>query len=202
MPQTGTTPPLDLTLDRRETLAIGFVGRLVPEKGLDLLFRASVKLAGRWHLTVVGSGPAQEELEALAERLGIAARVTWLGALPSAELVQLWPTLDCLVIPSRTTARWVETFHLPLVQAMGYGVTIVGADSGALPELIDTAGLVVPEDDVPALTAALQHLNDSPRERERFGREGRLRVISEYTDDAVARRTLEFWERLLRRATA
>ncbi len=202
MPQAGTTPPLDLSRDRSDTLSIGFVGRLVPEKGLDLLFRACVKLAGRWHLTVVGSGPAQEELEALAEKLGIAARISWMGALPLSELAALWPRLDCLVIPSRTTSRWVETFHLPLIQAMGHGVTIVGADSGALPELIDTAGLVVPENDVPALTAALQHLNDSPRERERFGREGRLRVISEYTDDAVARRTLEFWERLLRRATA
>lgn len=202
MPQMGTTPPLDLPRERRDALAIGFVGRLVPEKGLDLLFRACVKMAGRWHLTVVGSGPAQEELEALAEKLGIAARVSWLGALPLPQLVELWPAMDCLVVPSRTTSRWVETFHLPLIQAMGHGVTIIGADSGALPELIDTAGLVVPENDVPALTAALQHLSDSPRERERFGREGRLRVISEYTDDAVARRTLEFWERLVRRATA
>ena len=202
MPQLGVTPPLDLARDRREGLSIGFVGRLVPEKGLDLLFRAAIKLSGPWRLTVVGSGPAQEELEALAERLGIAARVRWLGAIPASEVGKLWPTFDCLVVPSRTTPEWVESFHAPLVQAMGHGVTIIGADSGAIPELIDTAGLVVPEDNVPALTAALQHLSDSPRERERFGREGRLRVMSEYTDDAVARRTMEFWERVTHRATS
>ncbi len=194
IPQLGMTPPLDPPRIEHEGLAIGFVGRLVPERGLDVLFRACVKLLGRWSLAVVGSGPAQEELEALAERLGIAARVTWMGALPTVEVSRLWPNLDCLVVPSRTTAGWVETFSPPLIAAMGHGVTVIGSDSGALPELIDTAGLVVPEDDVPSLTAALQHLSDSPRERLRLGREGRQRVMIQYVDDAVARRTLEFWE--------
>jgi glycosyltransferase involved in cell wall biosynthesis len=200
IPQLGLTPPIEPPRGEHQGLALGFVGRLVPEKGLDTLFRACVKLHGRWSLTVVGSGPAQEELEALAERLGIAARVTWTGPLPAAELPRLWPQLDCLVVPSRTTPRWVETFHPALVEAMGHAVTVVGTDSGAIPELIDTAGLVVPEDDVVALTGALQHLSDSPRERARLGREARLRVMSEYVDDAVARRTLEFWESVLRRA--
>jgi len=79
-------------------------------------------------------------------------------------------------------------------------VTVVASDSGALPELVDTAGLVVPEDDVPALTAALQHLADAPRERIRLGREARHRVMTEYVDNAVARRTLDFWERVLGKA--
>jgi glycosyltransferase involved in cell wall biosynthesis len=57
-------------------LALGCIGRLVPEKGLDILFRASVKVLGEWTLDVAGTGPAQVELEALAERLGISARIT------------------------------------------------------------------------------------------------------------------------------
>lgn len=202
IPQFGLTPPLETRRPDHTELAIGFVGRLIPEKGLDSLFRACVKLLGRWRLTVVGSGPAQESLEQLAERLGIASRVTWRGPVPSAELRQLWPELDCLVVPSRTTPQWVETFNPALVEAMGHGVTVVGTDSGALPEMIDTAGLVVPEDDVGALTAALQHLADAPRDRTRLGREARLRVIAEYVDGAVARRTLEFWERVLGRSAA
>ncbi len=199
MPQLGLMPPLETKRPDHGELAIGFVGRLVPEKGLDALFRACVKLLGRWQLTVVGSGPSQEMFEALAERLGIASRITWRGALPPEELKRLWPELDCLVVPSRTTAHWVETFHPALVEAMGHGVTVIGTDSGALPEVIDTAGLVVPEDDVAALTAALQHLADTPRERVRLGREARLRVMREYVDDAVARRTLEFWEKVIAR---
>jgi glycosyltransferase involved in cell wall biosynthesis len=93
----------------------------------------------------------------------------------------------------------VETWNPALVAAMGYGVAVVASDAGALPELVDTAGLVVPEDDVGALTAAMQHLLDAPRERSRLGREARLRAMATYMDDAVARRTLEFWERVVRR---
>lgn len=197
IPQLGLTPPLEIQRPANAELTIGFVGRLVPEKGLDTLFRACVKLLGRWSLTVVGSGPAQEQLEALAERLGIASRITWRGPIPADQLRGLWPQVDCLVVPSRSTPNWVETFHPAMVEAMGHGVTVVASDSGALPELVDTAGLVVPEDDVPALTAALQHLADAPRERARLGKEARLRVMTEYVDNAVARRTLEFWERVL-----
>lgn len=197
IPQLGLTPPLEIQRAERAELALGFVGRLVPEKGLDTLFRACVKLLGRWNLTVVGSGPAQEQLEALAERLGIASRITWRGALPPAALKDLWPAIDTLVVPSRSTPHWVETFHLSLVEAMGYGVTVVGSDSGVLPELIGSAGLLVPEDNVAALTGALQQLGDTPRERLRLGREARLRVMSEFVDEAIARRTLEFWKRVL-----
>lgn len=198
IPQLGLTPPLEIQRPSHADLSIGFVGRLVPEKGLDILLRACVKMLGRWKLTVVGSGPAQESLEALAEKLGIASRVTWHGPLPPEKVRQMWTEIDCLVVPSRTTPAWVETYHTTLIEAMGHGVTVIGSDSGALPELIDTAGLIVPEGDPPALTTALQHLADSPRERIRLGREARLRVMEEYVDDAVARRTLEFWEQALR----
>jgi glycosyltransferase involved in cell wall biosynthesis len=197
IPQTGLMPPLETRRPEHAELAIGFVGRLVPEKGLDSLFRACVKLHGRWSLSVVGSGPAQEHLEVLAERLGIASRITWLGALPPESLRQIWPTLDCLVVPSRSTSHWVETYHPALVEAMGHGVPVIGTDSGALPDIIGNAALVVPEDDVAALTGVLQHLTDTPRDRIRYGHEARLRVLAEYVDDAVARRTLEFWRKVV-----
>jgi glycosyltransferase involved in cell wall biosynthesis len=197
IPQTGLTPPLESVRPEHAELTIGFVGRLVPEKGLDSLFRACVKMHGRWSLTVVGSGPSQEQLEALAERLGIASRITWLGAVPPEALKELWPRLDCLVVPSRTTPQWVETTHPPLIEAMGHGVPVIGTDSGAVPDIIGNAGLVVPEEDVAALTSALQRLADTPRDRARFGRDARLRVMAEYVDEAVARRTLEFWKKVI-----
>ncbi|MDH5283697.1 MAG: glycosyltransferase, partial [Gemmatimonadota bacterium] len=95
IPQLGLTPPLEIQRPTHPDLSIGFIGRLVPEKGLDILLRACVKLLGRWRLTVVGSGPQQESLEALAEKLGIAARVTWLGPLPAPEVRRLWADIDC-----------------------------------------------------------------------------------------------------------
>jgi len=196
-PQLGVRLPLTAERVPHTGLAIGFVARLVPEKGLDLLFRACVKLEGRWSLTVVGTGPAQEELEGLAERLGLAGRVTWLGALPRDAVDQVWPRLDCVVIPSRTTPRWIETTPRAALDAMAHGVAVVGSAAGAVPETLGEAGIVVPEEDVPALAATLQRLHDTPAECARLGAAGRRRVMDEYTDAAVADKTLRFWRELL-----
>jgi glycosyltransferase involved in cell wall biosynthesis len=196
-PQIGVPLPLSTQRTSHVGLSIGFVGRLIPEKGLDLLFRACVKLVGRWNITVVGTGPAQEELEGLAERLGIAGRVTWLGALPRSGVEEIWPRLDCIVIPSRTTPRWIEVSPRAALDAMAHGVAVVGSAAGAVPETIGEAGIIVPEEDVPALAAVLQRLHDTPGECTRLGAAGRRRVMDEYTDAAVADKTLRFWRELL-----
>jgi glycosyltransferase involved in cell wall biosynthesis len=168
----------------------------MPEKGLDLLFRACVKVVGRWTILVIGTGPAQEELEALAERLGIAGRVTWLGALPGPALDEIWPRLDCVVLPSRTAPRWVEAAPRAALEAMAHGIAVVASASGALPGIVGDAGIVVPEEDVAALTEALQRLHDSPAEHQRLGAAGRKRVMDEFTDAAIAQKTVQFWREL------
>jgi glycosyltransferase involved in cell wall biosynthesis len=193
VPQVGVTPPPALARVPHAGLAIGFIGRLVPERGLDLLFRACVALTGRWSLTVIGTGPSQEELEALAERLGISARVSWLGALPRAAVDEVWPRLDCVVFPARTTHRWVPTAARGTLHAMANGVTVIGSDSGALPEIVGDAGRIVPEENVPALAAALQELYADRSECERLGIAARRRIIDEFSDGAIAGKTLNFW---------
>jgi glycosyltransferase involved in cell wall biosynthesis len=201
IPQLGVSLPLSVQRTPHTGLSIGFVGRLIPEKGLDLLFRAAVKLVGRWTVTVVGTGPAQEELEALAERLGIAGRVTWLGALPRSGVDEVWPRFDVLVAPSRTTARWIEATPRAALEAMAHGIAVVGSAAGAIPETLGEGGIVVPEEDPGALVEALQRLHDQPGEHQRLGAAGRRRVMEAYTDAAVAQRTLAFWRELIR-ATA
>jgi glycosyltransferase involved in cell wall biosynthesis len=194
VPQLGVALPLATVPEEHAGLRIGFLGRLIPEKGVDLLFRAAVKLIGRWTITVVGTGPAQEELEGLAERLGIAGRVTWLGAQPRARVDEIWPRLDCVVLPSRTAPRWVEGTPRAAQEAMAHGVAVVASSAGALPEIVGPAGAVVQEEDVGALAEALQRFHDDPVERRRIGAEGRKRVMDEYTDAAIAGKTLRFWQ--------
>jgi glycosyltransferase involved in cell wall biosynthesis len=196
LPQIGVTPPVTVPRIPHQGLAIGFVGRLVPERGLDLLFRACVGLTGKWTLTVIGTGPSQEELEALAERLGISARVSWLGPLPRESVDQVWPHLDCVVFPARTTPRWVASGARGALHAMANGVAVVASDSGALPEIVGDTGRIVPEEDVPALATALQDLYADRAECERLGTAGRHRIMEEFSDSAIAGRTLAFWRTL------
>lgn len=202
VPQLGLSVPTAPSSEPHPPLAIGFVGRLVPEKGLDVLFKACVRLYGPWTLTVAGTGPQQESLEAMAERLGIASRITWLGGLPQRELAAVWPRLDCLVAPSRATPHWVETYPVQVLEAMGHGVAVVVSDTGALPETVRGAGLVFPDGHAGGLTEVLSRLLEDAGLRERLAAEGRRRVIAEFVDDAVARKTIDFWEAVLQGSPA
>ncbi len=172
---------------------IGFIGRLVPERGLDVLIRAAARLRGSWGLTVVGTGPQQVELEALAERVGIGSRVRWLGGMPRGWLESVWPNPDCVVLPARTTPRWVESVGQSLLDGMAQGLPVIGTESGIIPEIIGDAGILVAEDDPDVLGLALERLQRMPDEQARLGTAGRRRVMNLFVDNAVARRTLQFW---------
>jgi glycosyltransferase involved in cell wall biosynthesis len=87
------------------------------------------------------------------------------------------------------------------LDAMAHGLAVVGSAAGAIPETLGDAGIVVPEEDVEALSDTLQRLHDDPAEHQRLGTAGRRRVMDAYTDAAIAERTLGFWRDLVR-ATA
>lgn len=180
-----------------EGLAIGYVGRLVPAKGLDTLLEALAANRGSaWHLTVVGDGPDRERLERLASALRLAARVRWAGALPPEQVPLLWPDLDVLVLPARASATWTEQSGHVLAEAMAHEVAVVGSDTGVIPEVIGDAGLIVPAGDCGALAAALRSLEDAAVRRP-LAQAARARAMKHYSDDAVAERTLNFWRSLL-----
>jgi len=192
----GITPPLEVAPESRSAFAIGFAGRLVPERGLDVLFQACVHVHGSWTLTVVGSGPEQETLERLAERLGIAARVSWVGGRRRSEWRTIWPTLDCLALPSRKTAAWYDTGGPHLLEAMAFGVPAVVTSGGVLPEIVGEGGIAVPEEDPDALAAVLRDLQHDPARRRTLAQAARRKVLHDFTDDALARKTHAFWQRL------
>ena len=194
VPQLGVTPPPPAAPRAPGPLALGFVGRLLPSKGVDLLLRALLHVHGDWTLTVVGTGPEQQALEELSARLGLASQVRWLGALPARQLGQVWPEIGCLVLPARTVPGSVEATGRVVIDAMSRGIPAVVSASGALPETVAEGGLVVPEDDEPALRDTLQRLHDDPATLAALGAAARRRVLAEYAPDAVARRTVALWD--------
>ncbi len=198
IPQLGALAPHEPQHVPHEGLAIGFVGRLVATKGLDNLFRALALLrSSKWRLMIVGDGPERERLEALASELRLAARVRWTGGLPADQVAGLWPDLDVLVQPSRAQDNWRETNGHVLIEAMANEVAVLGTDSGVIPELIGDAGIVVPNGDVAALSAALERLTDT-NVRRALAQAARARALRLYSDDAIAERTLEFWKQVVK----
>ena len=173
-----------------EAFHIGYAGGLLPEKGLDLLLRACAGLEGDWRLTLVGSGEELEALRKLASEGGIADRVTLGVRLPSAEMPDFYRSLDLLVLPSRTRPNWKEQFGRVLIEAMASGVPVLGSDSGEIPHVIGSAGVVFPEGDVGALRSQLQRLMQDRAARECLAAAGRERVLAQYTMAEIARQTV------------
>ena len=197
IPQLGVTPVAPRPRpELRPGLRLGFVGRLVPERGGETLLRALAQLLGPWTLTVVGTGPEQESLEALAQRLGLASRIRWQGGLPRNALGPLWDEIDCLVFASRDTSSWVERTNPVLLDAMSRGIAPLVTRAGALPEVVGDAGVIVEEPE--ALGEALQELMANPSYVRQLGERARHRVLEEFVDAAVAEKTRRFWEEVIR----
>ena len=135
-------------------IVVGFLGRLVPEKGLLVLLDAIVRNV-RLHLRIGGSGPLLDDLRERAVAAGVADRVELVGPVDPDDVVDFHRGLDVLAVPSLPTPSWTEQFGRVAVEAMACGVPVVSSDAGALPDVVGGAGIVVPAGDASALARAL-----------------------------------------------
>ena len=149
------------------------------------------------NLEIVGAGPDLARLTRQVDALALAHRVTFTPWLASAAMPAFYRRIDALVLPSRSTPRWVEQFGRVLTEAMACGAVVVGSDSGEIPHVIGDAGVVFPEGDVTALSAALRRLADDVDERRTLAAAGRQRVVDRFTMQAVADATVAAWRAVM-----
>ncbi len=190
----GFPPRQDRTPDD-SGVVVGLLGRLVAEKGVDVLLRAVAArptLRGR----IAGSGPLADALPERMRELGIADRVELVGALRPEDVPGFLASLDVLAVPSTATPRWTEQFGRVAVEAMSVGVPVVSSDAGALPDVVGDAGIVVPARDADALADALLDAAGPSRERLRASGFARARECSW---DAVGRDYLDLYRAARRR---
>ncbi|MBI3763745.1 MAG: glycosyltransferase family 4 protein [Chloroflexi bacterium] len=200
IPQFGVDPdifaPRPSPGPERE-FTVGYAGRFVEEKGIDLLLRAVVELEAPARLSLLGAGPARANLEKLARELNLGERVRFDDWIPSAQLPAYLLQLDTLVVPSRSRPNWKEQFGRVLIEAMACGVPVVGSTCGEIPNVIGDAGLIFPEEDVAALTAHLRALKGDAALRASFAERGRARVLAHYTQAQIAAQTVEVYRKVV-----
>jgi glycosyltransferase involved in cell wall biosynthesis len=185
---------LGLPTDR---VVIGFLGRLVPEKGLaDLVAALSALDGSAPFLAVWGHGPDAALLEAYLSRPG---RGIVSPPLPLGEVGGALAACDLLVVPSRTTPTWAEQFGRVVVEGMLSGCAVVAYNSGALPEVVGEGGVLVPERDAAALSQAIGHIAAKPALRREIARRGREHAISAFSPAVLAPRIVAFWQEVLDR---
>ena len=181
------------------TPTIGFVGRMLHGKGLNILAEALGKLASeKWNLLLVGDGLVRASFEAALREHGLWERARFTGAISYDQVPELYHELDLLVMPTETTDRIREQFGRVLVEAMASGVPVIGSTCGAIPEVIGDAGLVFPESDSSALAAAIKQVLADTGLRQRLAMLGRARVEQNYSWEVVAGKTFEFFQQVLR----
>jgi glycosyltransferase involved in cell wall biosynthesis len=164
------------------------VATLNPGKGYEVLLRALARLRDLdWELTCVGSttrdSPTADRVRALARDLGLAGRVTFVGEADREALADHYARSDVFVLATRR-----ETYGMAIAEALARGLPVVSTTTGAIPELVgESAGLLVPPEDVAALTGALERVISDAGLRRRLAAGARL-----------ARRRLPTWEQAAR----
>jgi glycosyltransferase involved in cell wall biosynthesis len=175
---------------------IGYAGRLVPEKGMDLLLQALAGLPLHARVMIVGTGSALSGLRRLAQDLNVSERVQFAPAVPSARMPAVYAQLDALALPSRTLPNWKEQFGRVLVEAMACGVPVLGSTCGEIPQVIGDAGLIFPEGDVQQLRSQLLRLIEQPALRTDLLQRGRAHVLAHYTMARIADETVAIYRSL------
>ena len=203
VPQMGVPAVVvEPTFGRRDPACFRLVyaGRLIALKGVDCLLRAIALLRSSGiavHCTIAGDGPERARLEKMARSLALPEHVTFTGTIPLQAVASLLETSDVLVLPSRRSKVWEEQFGRILIEAMAKATVVVGSRTGAIPEVIGTGSLLFSEDDHDGLAALLSALAGSAElftQRQQFLWQ---RARDEYLNDALARRRVDFFSRLL-----
>lgn len=174
---------------------VGFLGRFVAAKGIELLMDVLPRLQAPWRALFVGNGPERMRIEQLASsQPGRVAIATDVG---HDDVPAYLNAMDVLCAPSQTTPTWREQFGRMSIEAMACGVPVIGSDSGEIPHVVGDGGVVVPERDRHRWRAAIDDLLADPGGREELALAGRTRAATHFAWPVVARRHLEFFTELL-----
>ncbi|CAN5502984.1 N/A [soil metagenome] len=167
-----------------------FVGRLTPQKGVELLVNALASIPADVGLDIVGDGPDRPALEARVLELGLRERVSFHGAVKQFELAAFYRRAGALVVPSSE-----EGLGLVAVEAQLCETPVIAFESGGLPDVVqhDRTGYLVQERSAGALAAGIRAVLERGDRGAALGEAGRLHALATFAPESVARRYAEVY---------
>lgn len=178
-------------------LELVFLGRLVSDKGVDLLITALSNLKKDYNLTsrltIVGTGPEENLLHNLSKKFGVSNQVNFVGSKTGVELVELLNSHKIMVVPS----RWMEPFGVVALEGIACGCVVVGSEGGGLKDAIGACGVTFPNGDVEALTQALASLLSNPSELATY-KSYSHKHLSQFKKKTVAQAYIKLFEDVIK----
>lgn len=165
-----------------------FVGRHVPQKGIEILLKAAAMLRERgtrdFGLDLAGQGPLTDSLKVETRALGLADTVQFLGPLPRPDLLAAYRRAHAFVLPSRH-----EGFPIAILEAWASGLPVLATSVGGIPEVCNSQNAILaPPEDPAALADGMKTLISQPSLGDALARAGRSLVEERFTWDAIADR--------------
>ena len=170
---------------------VGYLGRLVEEKGLDTMLHAAQILKGRrWRCILVGSGPIEASLRETAVKLGIEEHVSFVGYVPHEEAPGWLSLFDVLILASETRPNWKEQFGRVILEANACETAVIATESGEIGNVIRSTGggIIVPEANVAELGRAMLELAENPERTRQLALQGATAVSERYDQAFLASR--------------
>jgi phosphatidylinositol alpha-1,6-mannosyltransferase len=186
---TGNRAKAKRRFDVAGKVVLSTVARIHHYKAHDTILRALAQLpeAERENMVylIVGSGPHEADLRALAAELGLDRYLRWLGFVPEQDLAQVYWASDLFVLCTRDAPaeRSVEGFGLVFLEAQACGTPVVGSRTGGIPSAIreGEGGWLIEPDDSDALCGIFRRLVRSPESFRKAGQKARRRILREST---------------------
>lgn len=167
--------------------SIVFLGRLVSDKGVDLLLEACFLLRlSSYSLTIIGSGPELSWLKQLVIDKGMHDNVCFLNAMQGESLAEILNQHEIMVVPS----RWLEPFGIVALEGLACGCVVVASNGGGLPDAVGSAGLLFERMNTRDLSNKLKFLLDNPQEQESLRRHS-LTHLPHFHSDIISQRYLD-----------
>jgi glycosyltransferase involved in cell wall biosynthesis len=170
---------------RENQKVIGYVGRFIEEKGIKDLLEAFRLINLDSVLIFIGDGPEKKYLEEIKDKID--KRIIILPPQSHKNLPKYYKIMDVLVLPSKTTEFWKEQYGKVLIEAMANGISIVGSDSGSIPEVIGDVGSIFPEGDILKLKEAIEYefTSRTPEKIEQLKERAKLGSIESFVKEII-----------------
>ncbi|MCK4650904.1 glycosyltransferase family 4 protein [Candidatus Babeliales bacterium] len=178
---------------------IGYIGRLIKEKGIFTLIDAFVLIKKKfcnWNLLIVGDGKDKKDFVNYVCKKKLMDRIEFRPPVCHEEVVSIFHQIEIFVLPSYDIEKWREQFGHVLIEAMSCKVPVIGSTGGYIPNVIGDAGLIFEQKNEKKLAKCLNIFMRDEKIRKTFGQKGYSRFELNFSYNIIAKKTFSFWNKL------